>query len=198
MNPAIAIQVERFPGARPRCIFAVMTTDLRYPIGRFERSTEFSDTSRAAAVAAIASAPAALRRSVHGLSNSQIDTPYRPEGWTVRQLVHHVADSHLNAYVRHRLALTEDNPTIKPYDENLWAELADAKSAPIESSLQMLEAMHERWVRSIKVMEAPHFSRTLNHPDRGPMTLDLMLELYAWHGKHHVAHVTELRKREGW
>ncbi len=116
----------------------------------------------------------------------------------MRQLVHHVADSHLNAYVRHRLALTEDNPTIKPYDENLWAELADARSAPIESSLQMLEAMHERWVLSINVMEAAHFSRTLNHPDRGPMTLDLMLELYAWHGKHHVAHVTELRKREGW
>ena len=175
-----------------------MTTDLRYPIGRFERSTEFSDTSRAAAVAAIASAPAALRRSVHGLNNSQIDTPYRPEGWTVRQLVHHLADSHLNAYVRHRLALTENNPTIKPYDENLWAELSDAKSAPIESSLQLLEAMHERWVLSIKAMEPADFSRTLNHPDRGPMTLDLMLELYAWHGKHHVAHVTELRKREGW
>ena len=175
-----------------------MTTDLRYPIGRFERSTEFSDTSRAAAVAAIASAPAALRRSVHGLNNSQIDTPYRPEGWTVRQLVHHMADSHVNAYVRHRLALTEDNPTIKPYDENLWAELSDAKAAPIESSLQMLEAMHERWVLSLKVMEPAHFSRTLNHPERGPMTLDLMLELYAWHGKHHVAHVTDLRKREGW
>jgi hypothetical protein len=175
-----------------------MTTDLRYPIGRFERPTEFSDTSRAAAVAAIASAPAALRRSVHGLSNSQLDTPYRPDGWTVRQLVHHVADSHVNAYVRHRLALTEDNPTIKPYDENLWAELPDSKSAPIESSLQMLEAMHERWVLSIKVMEPASFSRTLNHPERGPMTLDLMLELYAWHGAHHVAHVTDLRKREGW
>ena len=188
----------RFPSARPRCIFSVMTTDLRYPIGRLERPTAFSDTSRSAAIAAIASTPAALRRSVHGLNNSQIDTPYRPEGWTVRQLVHHLADSHLNAYVRTRLALTEDNPTIKPYDETLWAELADAKSAPIESSLQMLESMHERWVLLINSMEPAHFSRTMNHPERGPMTLDLTIETYAWHGKHHVAHVTALRKREGW
>ena len=135
---------------------------------------------------------------MHGLNNSQIDTPYRPEGWTVRQLVHHLADSHLNAYVRHRLALTENNPTIKPYDENLWAELSDAKSAPIESSLQLLEAMHERWAALLKSMPAADFSRTLNHPERGPMSLDQMIELYAWHGKHHVAHVTDLRKREGW
>jgi hypothetical protein len=174
-----------------------MTTDLRYPVGKFARPTSFTDASRAAAIANIAAAPANLRRAVQGLSDAQLDTPYRPGGWTVRQVVHHVPDSHMNAYIRLRLALTEDNPTIKPYDENAWAKLADAKM-PVEVSLKLLEAVHERWVVVLKSLQAADFSRTLMHPENGPMTIDSLTALYEWHGRHHVAHITELRAREGW
>jgi uncharacterized damage-inducible protein DinB len=176
----------------------MMTTDLRFPIGRFERPTTFTDASRAAAVAAIAATPADLRAAVRGLTDAQLDTPYRPGGWTVRQLVHHVPDSHLNACIRTRLALTEDNPTIKPYEEQRWAELADAKTMPVEVSLTLLDALHERWVALLRTFGPAEFSRTLVHPQNGPMTLDGLLALYAWHGKHHVAHVTALRSRSGW
>ena len=175
-----------------------MTTDLRYPIGRFERAASHTKASRAQAIDAIAEAPANLRRATQGLTDTQLDTPYRPGGWTVRQLVHHVADSHMNAYVRTRLALTEENPTIKPYDETKWAELTDAKSLPVGVSLSLLDGIHERWVSLLKTLAPAHFSRTLMHPDNGPMTLDNVLDTYSWHGKHHVAHVAELKKRSGW
>ena len=158
----------------------------------------FTEASRAAAISTIAATPANLRRATGGLSDTQLDTPYRPEGWTVRQLVHHVADSHMNAYVRTRLALTEDNPTIKPYDEAEWAELSDARSQPIDGSLQLLDVLHTRWVVLLGTLTSTHFGRTMMHPENGPMTIDSLLELYAWHGRHHVAHVTELKNRSGW
>jgi len=174
------------------------TTDPRYPLGLFKTPDAYTDASRAAAIATIAETPKKLRTAVKGLSDRQLDTPYREGGWTVRQLVHHVPDSHVNAYVRTRLALTEDNPTIKPYDQQKWAELADAKSFPIEPSLTMLDAIHERWVALLGSMKPADFSRAFVHPEHGPRTLDWMVAIYAWHGPHHVAHVTELRKRNGW
>jgi uncharacterized damage-inducible protein DinB len=140
-----------------------------------------------------------LRAAVTGLTDAQLDTPYRPGGWTVRQVVHHVPDSHMNAYTRFKLALTEDVPTIKPYDEAKWAELDDSKSKMVEHSLALLEALHARWVFLLERLKPADFDRKLNHPEwDAPMTLDMLLALYAWHGKHHVAHVTELRKRSGW
>ena len=175
-----------------------MITDLRYPIGRFTRPASFTEASRAAAIAAIADTPMRLRDAVHGLSDMQLNTPYRPEGWTVRQVVHHVPDSHINAYVRTRLALTEENPAVKTYDETKWAELADAKSMPVDVSLAMLEAIHARWVTLLRAMTPAQFSRTFNHPENGPTTLDTMVAMYGWHGAHHVAHLRELRRREGW
>ncbi len=146
----------------------------------------------------IAGTPANLRSAVKGLSDAQLDTPYRAGGWTVRQVVHHVPDSHLNSYVRFKLALTEDEPTIKPYAEDRWAELADTKSTPIEVSLTLLESLHDRWVRLLRSLSTEDWKRTFRHPDLGAMNLEKTLALYAWHGRHHVSHVTELRKREGW
>ncbi len=174
-----------------------MTNDLRYPIGRFTRPAAVTDASRATAIATIAATPANLRAATRGLTEAQLDTPYRPEGWTVRQLVHHVADSHMNAYCRTRLALTEENPTIKPYDETKWAELSDAKSAPVETSLSLIDGIHSRWVALLGTLAPADFSRTLMHPDNGPMTLDMLLALYSWHGAHHTAHVTGLRASNG-
>jgi uncharacterized damage-inducible protein DinB len=172
--------------------------DLRYPVGRLERRTSLSVDERRAAVDAIAAAPAKLRTAVKGLSDSQLDTPYRPGGWTVRQVVHHVADSHMNAYTRFRLALTEDNPTIKPYGEAAWAELVDARTMPVGTSLDLLDAMHERLVHLLRATPAEAFTRTLNHPENGPMTMDTLLGIYAWHGRHHTAHVSALRERMKW
>jgi uncharacterized damage-inducible protein DinB len=172
--------------------------DLRYPIGKMERKPSLSPDERRAAIDAIAVAPAKLRTAVKGLSDSQLDTPYRPGGWTVRQLVHHVADSHMNAYTRFRLALTEDNPTIKPYDEAAWAELSDARSLPIGVSLELLDRLHERLVHLLRATRDTDFQRTLHHPENGPMTMDSLLAVYAWHGRHHVAHVTALRERMKW
>jgi uncharacterized damage-inducible protein DinB len=174
--------------------------DLRYPIGRFERPAAVSAADRAQFVDAVAAAPAALRAAVRGLDDAQLDTPYRPGGWTVRQVVHHVPDSHLNAYVRFRLALTEPEPTIKPYDEAKWAELSDARGPLVAESLALVDALHARWVALLRAMAPGDFARTLVHPERpgAPMTLDTMLALYAWHGRHHVAHVTALRERMDW
>jgi uncharacterized damage-inducible protein DinB len=172
--------------------------DLRYPIGRMERKASLSADERRAAIDAIAAAPARLRTAVKGLSDAQLDTPYRPAGWTVRQLVHHVADSHMNAYTRVRLALTEENPTIKPYDEAKWAELSDARSLPIGVSLDLLDAIHDRLVSLLRAVPAQSFARTLTHPENGPMTLDTLLTIYSWHGRHHTAHVTSLRERMKW
>jgi hypothetical protein len=171
---------------------------LRYPIGRDQPPTTLSDTQRAAFIRDVAEAPRALRTAVAGLGVAQLDTPYRPGGWTVRQVVHHVPDSHMNAYVRLKLALTEDRPTVKPYDEERWAELADVQRARIETSLMLLETVHERWVLVWESLGPADWSRTLVHPARGPMTIDALLASYAWHGRHHVAHVTSLRTREGW
>jgi uncharacterized damage-inducible protein DinB len=172
--------------------------DLRYPIGRLARKVSLTPTERQVAVDAIAVTPANLRQAVEGLSDSQLDTPYRPGGWTVRQLVHHVADSHMNAYARFRLALTEQNPTIKPYDEAKWAELSDARTLPVAVSLSLLDAMHDRWVTLLRSMSSEDYQRGLNHPDNGPMTVDALLNVYAWHGSHHTAHVTALRERMKW
>jgi uncharacterized damage-inducible protein DinB len=175
------------------------TADLRYPIGRFTRPTAVTPAERKAAIDAIAKAPGALRKAVASLTDAQLDTPYRPDGWTVRQVVHHVPDSHLNAYVRFKLGLTEDTPTVKPYDEAKWAELDDGKSKLVEDSLKLLEALHARWVLLLRRMQPADFARKVNHPEwDAPLSLDSLLALYAWHGKHHVAHITALKKRMGW
>lgn len=172
--------------------------DLRYPVGRFRFDPAVSAESRARCIARIAAAPAALRAAVAGLDDRQLDTPYRPGGWTVRQVAHHVPDSHLNAYVRFRLALTEHEPVIKPYDEAAWATLADYH-LPVDVSLRLLDALHERWLVLLAAMSPTDFARRLGHPDwPEPLSLDFMLQLYAWHGEHHVAHVLGVRGREGW
>jgi uncharacterized damage-inducible protein DinB len=174
-------------------------TDLRYPIGVFTWDGVMTDARRAACVARIAAAPGLLRAAVAGLNDRQLDTPYRPAGWTVRQVVHHVPDSHLNAYIRMRLALTEDTPTIKPYDEARWAELRDARSAPIEVSLALLDALHVRWMSLLRELGPTECARGVRHPEHGRvMSVDELLALYAWHGEHHTAHVTALRTRMGW
>ena len=172
--------------------------DLSYPIGKYEHKESLSPTERETAIAQIAAAPKCLRDSVAGLSHQQFDTPYRPGGWTVRQVVHHVPDSHLNSYVRFKLALTENEPTIRPYDEALWAKLQDSRDTPVEVSLSLLESLHHRWEVLLRSLGPEDFSRRLRHPEHGPMTLDDLLGSYAWHGRHHVAHITSLRSREGW
>lgn len=175
-----------------------MTDDLRYPIGPLKVAGHLDETARREAIEAIAATPAHLRAAVLGLTDEQFDTPYRPGGWTVRQVVHHVPDSHMNAYVRFKLALTEEAPTIKPYEEARWAELPDTRLTPPEVSLSLLDNLHERWVIILRNMAPEDFDRKLQHPEKGLLTLDAMLSLYAWHGRHHVAHVTGLRDRMGW
>ncbi|MGH7596991.1 MAG: YfiT family bacillithiol transferase [bacterium] len=173
-------------------------SDLRYPIGKFIIAGEANGAQRPELIQQIAEAPANLRAAIKGLTEQQLDTPYRPGGWTVRQVVHHIPDSHLNAYTRFKLALTEEEPTIKPYNEKLWAELDDVRNTPIEVSLQLLEALHKRWVILLQSLKPEDFACTLLHPDNGVMKLDTVLRLYAWHGRHHVAHITSLRERMGW
>jgi uncharacterized damage-inducible protein DinB len=173
-------------------------TDLRYPVGPADKSSPLSAGERAQRIDAIAATPAQLRLAVAGLTGQQIDTPYRPGGWTVRQVVHHVADSHMNAFIRFRLGLTEDNPTIKPYDEKAWAELPDTRHLPIDISLRLLENLHERLVHLLQSVQPSMFSRQIMHPENGPMTLDALVSMYAWHGRHHTAHITGLRDRQGW
>ena len=163
--------------------------DPRFPTGTFTFDPHATPESRSRAIATIRETPAKLRAAARGLTDAQLDTPYRDGGWTARQVIHHVPESHMNAFVRFKLALTENNPTIKPYDEDAWAKLADVPRAPIESSLALLDALHERWVALLEVMMPEDFARPLVHPDRGPITLDWMLQLYAWHGPHHTAHV---------
>jgi hypothetical protein len=172
--------------------------DLRYPIGKYEPKVALTSAERGDAIAQIAATPKRLRDAVAGLSRQQFDTPYRPGGWTVRQVVHHVPDSHMNAYVRLKLALTEDEPTIKPYEEALWADLQDSRDTPVEISLALLEALHHRWDVLLCSLRSEDFCRRLRHPASGVVTLDNMVNHYAWHGCHHVAHVTSLREREGW
>lgn len=172
--------------------------DLRYPIGKFHFDGPITDEQKQTSLDDVARTPARLRAAVKGLSEAQLDTPYRPGGWTVRQVVHHVPDSHLNAYVRFKLALTEDDPTIKPYAEDRWAELADTKLTPIEVSLTMLDSLHDRWMRLLRSLTPEDWKRTFRHPELGAMTLEKTLALYAWHGRHHVAHITALREQNGW
>ena len=172
--------------------------DLQYPIGKFQWGGAITDEQRERLIDQIEHAPAQLRQAVTGVTEDQVDTPYRPGGWTVRQAVHHVPDSHLNSYVRFKLALTEDEPTIKPYAEDRWAELADTKLTPIEVSLTMLESLHDRWVRLLRSLTPQEWKRTFRHPELGAMTLEKTLALYAWHGRHHVTHITSLRDRERW
>jgi uncharacterized damage-inducible protein DinB len=173
-------------------------TDLRYPIGKFSYDGHLTEDQKRTFLDDIAQTPAKLRASVKALSGVQLDTPYRPGGWTVRQVVHHVPDSHLNAYVRFKLALTEDEPTIKPYAEDRWAQLADTKATPVEVSLTLLESLHDRWVRLLRSLTPEEWKRTFRHPELGAMTLEKTLALYAWHGRHHVSHITGLRERSGW
>ncbi len=172
--------------------------DLSYPIGKFKPEPELTNAKRIQLIDDIAAAPAVLRTAVNGLSKQQLDTPYRPGGWTVRQVAHHLPDSHMNAYVRFRLALTENEPTIKPYEQQLWAELPDAKTADIEMSLKLFEGLHQRWVLLLRSMKPEDFQRKFVHPENGVSVLDRTLQMYAWHGKHHVAHITSLKKRMGW
>jgi len=176
-----------------------MKNDLRYPIGKFQLDgSEITTARRRQWIRQIAAAPAQLRAAVAKLSDEQLDTPYRPGGWTVRQVIHHVPDSHLNSYVRFRLALTEAEPTIKPYMEDRWAELADARHAPIEVSLDLLDCLHRRWVLLLRSLGHADWARRFRHPELGVVSLEWTLALYAWHGRHHVAHITSLRERMGW
>jgi len=172
--------------------------DLRYPIGNYEVKTSLTPGERADAIAQIAETPKRMRDAVGGLSGGQLDTPYRPGGWTVRQLAHHVPDSHMNAYVRLKLALTENEPTIKPYEEGLWADLPDSRGTPVEVSLSLLEFLHLRWDILLRSLQPADFARRLRHPALGIMTVDNLVHHYAWHGRHHVAHIASLREREGW
>jgi hypothetical protein len=177
---------------------AKMANDPRYPIGKFSFDGTLTEQQKTQCLDEIEQAPARLRAAVHGLTDQQLDTPYRDGGWTVRQVVHHVPDSHMNSYVRFKLALTEDEPTIRPYMENLWAELPEAKSAPIELSLSLLESLHTRWMLVLRGIKPEQWKRNLRHPEMGVLSLEKTLALYAWHGRHHVAHVTVLREKMGW
>lgn len=173
-------------------------TDLRYPIGKFTYNEPLNEEQRRIFVEQIAETPANLRAAIKGLSEEQLETPYRPDGWTVRQVVHHVPESHMNSYIRFKLALTEDDPTIKPYAEDRWAQTPDVRATPLEVSLTLLESLHDRWVRLLRLLGPQEWKRTFRHPELGSMTLEKTLALYAWHGRHHVAHIIELRKRMSW
>ncbi|MEP6788116.1 MAG: YfiT family bacillithiol transferase [Acidobacteriota bacterium] len=175
-----------------------MSEDLRYPLGQFDRNFDTSTEARQRRIRTIAELPKLIAEAVAGLTETQFETPYRPDGWTVRQTVHHVADSHANAFIRFKLALTEDEtPTIKPYYEDRWAELGDSR-LPVEVSLKMLEALHYRWLTLLNSMSEFDFAKTFIHPETGEWTLEGALALYSWHSKHHTAHITQLREREGW
>ncbi len=171
--------------------------DPRYPIGEFEKPEKLTAAERAEAIDAIAAAPSELRKVVDGLVDAQLDWPYRPDGWTVRQVVHHLPDSHLNSFIRFKLGLTETTPRIGTYQEALWAELPDA-SLPIDVSLRLLDALHERWVALLRSLDNSDWARTIDHPEMGRLRLDQLLALYGWHSRHHVAHIRSLRGRMGW
>jgi hypothetical protein len=173
-------------------------SDPRYPVGKFAYDAPPSEDQRKKLIDEIEHAPAALRAAVKGLTTAQMETPYRDGGWTVRQVVHHVPESHMNAYIRFKLALTEDEPTIKPYMEDRWAETGDVKATSPEISLTLLEPLHERWVQLLRSMKPQEWKRSFHHPELGVVPLEKSLALYAWHGRHHVAHITELRKSKGW
>lgn len=172
--------------------------DLRYPIGEFRKPATVTAGDRDRFIRDIAEAPSALRAAVSDLNEVKLDTAYRPGGWTIRQVAHHLPDSHLNAYVRFKLALTENEPVIRPYDEALWAELPEAKTAAIEVSLSLLDALHKRWVACLRALPAEAFEKRFVHPVSGPFTLNEQVAAYSWHGRHHIAHITSLRGRMQW
>lgn len=174
-----------------------MNEDLKFPIGKFDRDMNITIEIRNRFIETIENYPEVFYAEIKNLSDEQLDTPYRPEGWTVRQVVHHVADSHMNAYIRFKLALTEDAPTIRPYFEERWAEIADSKM-PTDVSVKIIRGVHERWTVILHSMSDEDFQRKLVHPDSGEWTLERMLGLYDWHSRHHLAHITELAKRENW
>lgn len=174
-----------------------MSGDLRYPIGEFNREIEVTPALHREWIDQITACPGLVHKAVEGLSDRQLDTPYRPGGWTVRQTVHHIPDSHLNSYIRFKLALTEDNPVIRPYYEDRWAELPDSRM-PIDISLDLLENIHTRWVNLLNSLSDEDCARKLRHPDTGEWTVGEFIGLYAWHGRHHTAHITSLRDRLGW
>jgi len=176
-----------------------MIQDMRYPIGRFKYDGDSSREAIDRAIADIAGLPVLLRASIDGLNTDQLNTPYREGGWTLREVVHHVPDSHMNAYVRCKLALTEQSPTIKPYDEAAWAKLGDVKVVPVGVSLALLEALHTRWVAVLESLSDGDFERSYVHPDhQRAVPLREVVALYAWHGRHHTAHISSLRERNGW
>jgi hypothetical protein len=177
---------------------SAVTPDLSYPIGKWQFTPNMNAEHRAALIQQIVEAPAQFKAAVKGLTDQQLDTPYRPGGWTVRQLVHHLPDSHLNAYIRFKWALTENAPPIKAYDEKAWAETPEVNTTPVGCSLAILASLHERWVTLMKAMSDAEWQRTIEHPENGAMSLEKLLAIYSWHGRHHTAHVTELRKRNGW
>ena len=172
--------------------------DLRYPVGQFDMQAAITEEHRRAFIDEINETPARLRSAIEGLSPEQLETPYRPDGWTVRQVVHHLPDSHLNSYVRFKLALTEDEPLIRTYDEARWAQLEDARTAPVDVSLHLLESLHRRWALLLGSLTDADFARSFRHPEWGAVSLDKAVALYAWHGRHHVAHILSLRERMGW
>jgi hypothetical protein len=172
-------------------------TDPRYPIGKFQRQDAYTPADLEGFIRTLEQLPSQFRTALAGLNAEQLDTPYRDGGWTLRQLAHHVPDSHLNSYTRFKLALTEDNPTIKPYDEAGWAKLEDSK-LPVEISLQLLEAVHARWVVVLRSLGEAHWARTFNHPENGRLRLDTALALYDWHSRHHLGHAVNLRATKGW
>ncbi len=172
-------------------------TELQYPVGKFERKAEYHVSEIDEFIAVLEQLPNQMRAAVAGLSQAQLETQYRPDGWSLRQVVHHLPDSHMNSYVRFKLALTEENPTIKPYDEAAWAVLSDTRDTPIEVSLSLLEALHTRWVILLRSLSPQDWKRSFNHPQNGPMTLEVTLALYAWHSRHHLAHITGTRARLG-
>ena len=176
-----------------------MTPDPRYPVGPFKSiGRPLDEDERARLIDTIAAHPAKMRSAVDGLDHAQLDTPYRDGGWTVRQVVHHVVDSHLNSYVRFKLAVTEDHPRICTYDQDSWAELPDASRDPIDSSLEILDGLHTRWVSFLRALPPEAFARLVDHPEIGDISVDELLEIYGWHCPHHEGHITALREREGW
>jgi uncharacterized damage-inducible protein DinB len=174
-----------------------MSEDLSYPIGKYDKDTKITPEQRKQFITDIADLPKTLHEAVKNLNEEQLDTPYRPRGWTVRQVVHHVGDSHLNSFIRFKLALTEDNPTIRPYAEDLWAKTAEYKML-VEVSLSLVDSIHQRWVSLLESMSNEDFARPLNHPETGVWTLENLLGMYVWHGKHHMAHINNLKSRNNW
>ena len=177
---------------------SAMSADARYPVGLFERRPAFGDTERQAAIDEIAALPSRLTAAVAGLTDDQLDTPYREGGWTVRQVVHHLVDSHVNSYIRMKRAATEDNPSITPYDEKAWAEQVEARMAPVGLSLALIDALHARWTTWLRTLDHADLTRPSRHPEWGNVSIADLIQLYAWHGRHHVAHITALRERKDW